>query len=275
MRRPLAALGLACALAASAYAGCVGSTGGDLVTFHAYASGPSGSDPARFSTGRGFDVTLTRAKLHVGAVYLNRTVPISGKNPTSCIIGGDPQDTYVAQVVHGLDVDVLSKTPQPFLGPDGAPALGDGTARAAVTGEVWLTGGDIDAKEDPTVILDVAGTATKGADVYPFEARFTIGQNRALAPVDATRPGANPICKQRIATPIELNVTPREGGALYLEIDPRGWFANVDFAQVPRVSDAPLLYRFTDSSDPATDSPSRNLFNALRSSFGVYTFTFR
>jgi hypothetical protein len=273
MRHTLAGallLALTTIVGAGAGTACVGTTGGDLVTFHAYASGVAGVDWTKpFTSGRGYQVVLTRAKLHVGAVYLNRTVPISGKNPSSCIIGGDPQDTYVAEVVKGLDVDVLSSTPQPF------PIAGDGTERRAVTGEVWLTGGDIDAKDDSTVVLDVAGTATKGTDVYPFEARFTIGQNRALAVTDATRPGANPICKQRIATPIEIDVTPRDGGTLTLQVDPRGWFANVDFAQVPKVSDAPALYRFVDSSALSTDAASRNLFNALRSSFGVYSFTFR
>lgn len=199
---------------------------------------------------------LTKAKLHVGGVYLNQSQPISGAQATTCYLPG----VYVAQVVRGFDVDVLSPTPQPF------PVLGAGTADHAVTGEVWLNGGSIDALDDSTLILDVAGTATKGADVYSFAASFTIGSNRKLPPLDAALPGTNPICKQRIATPISVDVTPSNGGALYLEIDPRGWFGNVDFSKVPEVETSPFLYRFTDSSSADTDSASRNLFNALRAS---------
>jgi hypothetical protein len=268
MRRVLAAVtSLAIGASLATVGACVGTTGSNLVQFQAYASGPRTMDPSKpfeFDSGRGFHVVLTKARLHVGGLYLNRSQPISGAQATSCILPG----IYVAQVVRGLDVDVLSPTPQPF------PVAGEGSADHAITGEVWLNGGDIDALDDSTVILDVAGTATKGADVYPFAATYTIGTNRALPPLDKALPGTNPICKQRIATPIAVDVTPSNGGALYLEIDPSGWFSNVDFAQVPEVQTSPPQYRFTDSSSSGTDSASRNLFNALRASDGVYTFTF-
>ncbi len=266
MRRLLAAALLSVGIAAPL--ACVGTTGSGLVTFKAYASGPHDADPTKpfeFDSGRGYHVVLTKAQLHVGAVYLNLSAPISGAQPTSCVLPG----VYVGEVTKGLDVDVLSPKPQPF------PVIGDGTADHAVTGEVWLTGGEIDALDDPTVILDLAGTATKAGVSYPFAATFTIGQNRKRPPLDPALPGSNPICKQRIATPIPVDVTPYDGGSLYLEIDPRGWFGDVDFAVVPEAQTSPPLYQFVDSSAPDVDYASRNLFNALRVSIGVYTFTFR
>ena len=36
----------------------------------------------------------------------------------------------------------------------------------------------------------------------------------------------------------------------------------------------PYLYRFTDASAPDVDQPSRNLFQALHASTGVYAFSF-
>jgi hypothetical protein len=270
MRRVFAAI---TALALAAPVACVGSTGSDLVTFQAYASGLHTivpGQPFAFDSGRGFHVVLTKAKLHVGALYLQRGRPISGAQPVGCINAGvHSAPVYVAEVVNGLDVDVLSPTPQPF------PIDGDGSADRALTAEVWFAGAAIDAPDDPTVVLDVAGTATKGANSWPFEASFTIGQNRAIPPFDSTLPGSNPICKQRIATPIAIDLTPTNGGALYLEVDARAWFANVDFTQLPQVQASPPLYRFTDSSAPSTDQPSRNLFQALHAFDGVYAFSFR
>ena len=250
---------------AAAVTACVGTTGGDLVTFSAFASGPRDADPTRafeFDTGRGWHVSLTRASLHVGAVYLNRATPSSGAQATSCVLPG----IYVAQVTSGLDVDALSPTLQRF------PMIAEGTSDHASTGEVWLTGGDVNALDDPTPILDVAGSASKDGKTLGFAGLLTIGTNRALAPLDKTQPGSNPICKQRIASPIPTDVTPRAGGALFVEIDPRGWFTNVDFAAIPVASDDPTLHRFTDSSDPSVDAPSRNLFLALHASVGVYSF---
>src|SRR5439155_24698700 len=168
----------------------------------------------------------------------------------------------------GFDVDVLSPTPQAF------PLAGEGTADHAVTGEVWLTGGDVNAGDDATQILDLEGLATRGDQSWPFEASFTIGKNRQLPPLDKTLPGANPICKQRIATPIPVDLTPRnDGGALFLQIDPKLWFANVDFSLLSISPTDPSHYAFVDASDPATDAASRNLFQALRASVGVYSFS--
>ncbi len=246
------------ALAAS----CVGTTGSGLVTFRATASGPSDFDAKQtFASGLGYAVTLTRAKLHVGAVYLNRSVPTSGAQATSCTLPG----IYVAEVLDGLDVDVLDPTPQAF------PVNGDGTADHASAGEVWLTGGDVTADDDATVILDLAGTASKGGATFPFEGKITIGKNRAVAPADPSQPGSNPMCKQRIVTPIPIDVVPKSGGELRLEIDPRAWFDNVDFARLDKASDTPLLYRFNDA---AIEQPDTNLFRALRSA-SAETYRFR
>ena len=243
-------------------ASCIGSTGSGLVTFRASASGPSDVDAkAPFTSGLGYQVTLTRAKLHVGAVYLNRSVPSSGAQATSCILPG----IYVAQVLDGLDVDVLDPTPQAF------PVNGDGTADHASAGEVWLTGGDVTAEDDATVILDVAGTAAKGGASFPFEGQLTIGKNRAVAPVDPSQPGTNPICKERIVSPIPVDLAPKNGGELRLEIDPRGWFDNVDFARLDKAGDAPLLYRFNDAP---LEQPDANLFRAMRAA-SADTYRFR
>jgi hypothetical protein len=239
--------------------GCVETTGGDMVTFHALAAGPANATfPLQFETG-GFSVTLRRARLHVGAVYLNESAPISVSQETSCLLPG----LYVAQVTSSVDVDLLSSEPVAF------PELGRGNSHTAVSGEVWLSGGDVNASDDNTVILDVAGTATKDGVDRPFDGALTIGSNRAIAVKDPALPGSNPICKQRIVSPIPTDVTLSSGGTLTLRIDPRGMFSNVDFSQLEGVQTSPPLFRFADETD---GQPNVNLYKGLRSRLGVYTF---
>ena len=230
-------------------AACVDTTGSALVTFHAAAAGPADADGGPLIVG---NITITRAKLHIGAVYLRLTQPSAGSQEQPCIL---PAYSYNGEVRQGLDVDLLSPDPQPF------PVEGSGTADTSLVAEVWLTGGPVDASEDRTVILDLAGTAGG----KPFSASFHIGANFAL-PGSPGQPGAHPICKQRIVTPIRLAPTfaPAQGGTLLVRVDPRGWFSNVDFTQLPAGG------AFPDGND---DQNSQNLFNAMSATAG-YAVTF-
>lgn len=260
-----AAVVLACVLAAPA---CIGTTGSGLVTFDAYGAGAAdlppnaATDGVSFVNGRGWSITLTRAQLHVGALYLNRSVPVSGGQERQCFLPG----VYVAQVLAGTTIDALSPALQPF------PEPGSGTADHAVTGEVWLTGGRIDAPDDRTLIAEVAGTATRGSESMRFEGTVTIGRNRQPLQTDPARPGANPLCAARIVTPISTSITPTDGGSLVLRVDPRAWFANVELGELSPVTPESDLRIVPDDSDT---QPSRNLFIGLRAAAGVYRFEWR
>jgi hypothetical protein len=244
---------------------CLGTTGFHRVAFHAAASGPPGvvgGGPLSFTSDRGFAVTLSRATLHVGAAYLNESIPTSGSGDTTCFLPGQ----YVGEVRAGVDVDLLSPALQPF------GQAGEGTTQHAGVAELWLSGGDIDAPDDPAVILAVRGTVVlRGASV-PFEANLTIGQNRAPVAAGNVLPGANPICKQRIVTPLLTDVTLAEGGTLVLVVDPRAFFVNVDFAALTPTAADPGTLGFLDTSD---DQPSINLYQNLRAAGGAYRFEWR
>ncbi|MFT3766793.1 MAG: TonB family protein [Minicystis sp.] len=242
---------------------CVGTTGSDLVTFDAAAAGPADAvagQPYAFTSGRGYDVMLTRAKLHVGAVYLNRSRPVSGAQATNCILPG----TYVAEVTDGLDVDVLSPEPQKF------PVKGEATETRAIVAEVWLAHGDVNADEDGDAILDVAGTASRNGVTIPFEGLLTIGSNRKPLITDPSIPSAHPICKERIVSPIDVDITPQNGGSLLLRIDPRGWFTNVDFEKLAPPSDGSSTYAFADETVPGPDA---SLYHGIQARLGVYQFS--
>jgi hypothetical protein len=236
-------------------------TGGRLVTFDVAAAGPEDATggPRAFENGLGWHVILTRATLHIGAVYLNLASPISGAQGTNCILPG----IYTAEELSAVDISVLSNDPQPF------PRPADGTDDAAETAEIWLTGGDVNAAEDPTVIADIQGAAVNGAMTIGFTATITIGSNRLVASSDPSMPSAHPICKQRIVSPIPVDIKPQPGGQLLIRIDPDLWFADVDFSQLPEVS--PGKFAFPDDlSIPA----SQNLFTNLRAG-ADYELTFR
>jgi hypothetical protein len=242
-------------LLAACSVSCVGTTGGEVITFSAAASGPEDAQtgqPLEFVADFGWSVSLTMAKLHVGAIYFNRSVPVSGVQNTSCIL----PDTYLGQVTSGLDVDLLSPERQPF------PTLGEGaTAPPAAVAQVWLTGGRIDQQDDATPILQIEGVAEKEGDRKPFAGTVTIGTNRLeKASSDPTKIGSDPICKKRIVTPILVSIQLQRTGSLLLRMDPRLLFNNIDFSELPPFGDN---FGFKDSVT-STDQPSKNLYNNLR-----------
>jgi len=138
---------------------CLGTTGSSIVSFRwrPRPGGCRGWADTGVRYGRGWHVELTKATLYIGAVYLDESVPVSGAQDTSCILEG----VYAGQETSGLSVNVLSPDPQPF------PAPGNGTGDLAITGEVWLAGGDVNASDDPTIIVDVAGTASASGRAIP------------------------------------------------------------------------------------------------------------
>ena len=239
-----------------------------ISAFHAAAAGPTDARPMlQFATDRGWDVVLTNAVLHIGALYLNQGLPVSGSQGTNCILPG----TYVAQVTPALgfdprlDINLLSPTPQRF------PVDGQGTTiPTALGGQVWLTGGDVNSTVDTTPILVIKGTADDAnGTIIPFEGTITIGSNRRTT--GSQTAGADPICKERIVS-IPSQVTVKPMGGLLLRIDPRQLFNNVDFRQLTKLSDT--AYGFSDEpSSPEYTQPSRQLYENLRSAGTLYAFS--
>ncbi len=246
---------------ATATSGCVGTTGGELLELRGAAAGPSDAAPGaplEHENGLGYHIALRRALLFVGGVYLNRARPTSVARDTSCTLAG----IYVAQVAGGREIDLLSPEPQPFR------EAGLATSERALTGEVWLTDGDVDAPRSERTILRIAGEAARGGRRYPFTGELSVGASRLITPTDPALPGQHPICKQRIVSPIPLDLVPRAGHTLLLRVDPRGMLANVDFAAL-RADGG--VHHFADR--PGVDAASDNLYAGLRRPSGVYAFS--
>ena len=216
--------GIAAAFALS----CDGTTGGSLVSFSAYASGPRGvTTPYAFHGGDGYDISLTTALFHIGAVYVTDSAANLSSSNTSCVNPG----RYILEVPGGVDINLLSDQPQQF------PLLGDGTTDRTLTGEIWLVHGaagtaldTIDEADDFQPVARVEGTAIKDGQSVAFRGDVTIGSNRLKANDDPSQPGLNPICKRRIVSGLPANLVASQGGALLVTVDPAGWFNLLDFS---------------------------------------------
>jgi len=244
-----------CALVLT-FPACMGTTGDQMVDFEAIASGPADAaagEPLSFDAAHGWQVTLTSARLHIGALYLAGATPDVDEEGSSCSLPGD----YVAQVVQGREIDLLSGEAQPF------PTLGRGTTLEAHSAQVWLSGGDVNLTNDPTpatVILQLSGSAQHEGELRPFTAQLTIAENRVAS-------GSSAICNERIVSPIPAAIQLHSGGALWLRVDPRRLFTNVDFGALEAQGN---VYVFKDDS---SDEPSAQLYQNLTQDSGLYDFS--
>jgi hypothetical protein len=229
MKRLLVSASLSAVLAAAGLTSscdAVETTGDSLVRFTPYAAGPTDVTTPLLVDGvpNGFQVSLTSVSMRIGAVYLIEGAYNPGSQNTSCIEPG----VYAAQVPGGVQVNLLDPSPQEFS------VYGNGTADLGQIGEIWLTGGttsspDINAEIDPTPVLTMTGTASRPGESYAFQSTVTISTNRAQPVTDPALPGLNPICKQRIIQFSPIHVQLFQGGSMYVRVDPRGWFHEVDF----------------------------------------------
>jgi hypothetical protein len=218
--------------AALAAASCNGTTGGAVIAFPAYAAGSEGASQP-FSV-NGYTVRLTFAQMYIGAVYLDEAPPGATFDTPVCTNPG----VYAAQVPGGVEVDLLSTTPQKFA------VEGTGTADLAQSWELWLTDGDVNSPDNTGFgipdTVDLQGTATREADgaEFTFAATVNINQgNRGVPATDPSQPGLSPICKQRIVELGGVSLQLFPGGSLLVRVDPRGWFnLPIDFATLPTVA---------------------------------------
>ncbi|HVW27873.1 MAG TPA: hypothetical protein VHC69_21050 [Polyangiaceae bacterium] len=254
-------------LAAGVLAACgPRDTGGELVSFHAYASGLSDVDgEIDFDTGAGFHVRLSEARMHLGAVYWRLGKSNPGSANASCV--GDT--TYGLEVPGGVDVDVLSARLQEFS------VLGNATTDLDQSGEIWLVDGDINAIGSTTVVVAAKGVASRNETSFPFEGSITIGQNRLVPPSNPAQPGENPICKQRIIAPIPLSLRPAPGGDLLLRVDPRSWLGDVDFSTLSPGEDGTTLEIPDATTGSGTDAAAGRAFfiGATGASAETYRFS--
>ncbi|HVT06533.1 MAG TPA: hypothetical protein VHO67_03710, partial [Polyangia bacterium] len=202
---------------------CGGTTGGHLiqVPFEAGGIARDTTTPFTFSTGQGWTVTLTEAKVVLGPLYFNVAAP----QPSVFRSG-----VVIMQVTSQFIVDMLDPTLQAVAG--GA----DGQTGTAISVEIGfytsvngyndtispgaplVTGG-----QQGTAFL--AGTATKAGVAVPFAGRVQISSAlvTALNPIDRLARVAGADCNL---------VFTSSSGALELRVDPSHWFDQANFCNL-------------------------------------------
>jgi hypothetical protein len=214
---------------------CNGTTGYDLVQFYAAGSGFSDSvkgQPYIFDTEAGVHVTLTRASLHVGALYLTQSVPQPGGGPQPCALPQTYEGAFVGEVRGDADIDLLDPTAQQFQ------VLGDGTTIPAATGQVWLThdesisDGNLNGP-DSAPILTLQGSFEDAVGTHTFSAGITIDTTRISGSQNSGLPGEVQICQQRIVSGIPVQVTLSQGGTLVVQVTAPALFNGVPFTDLP------------------------------------------
>lgn len=253
MKRSLLPLLLALA------SGCGDTTGSQRVAFAVEAAGieRDAAQPLSFTNDQGWSITLSEARVVLGPLYLNTIAPLEGDRRSPLQRIGDlllpsayadgeahlGSGRIVAQVTTQVEVDALA----PALA--AVPGGGDGIDVPALTAEVWLFNRD---GALGGAAVRVTGTARRDELEVPFEGALVIDQSLVSA--------GGSIDEARKVRGIPARVTPSEGGALRVRVDPRGWFDGADFRELTAGAAREGRYRFT-----AQDNVGRAFLNRVRS----------
>jgi hypothetical protein len=272
----------AAALAPLASAGCAGGTGSKRFTFEARAGGvdrEASGGPFTFTNQTGWTITLTKADVTIGPIYLNVVPPLRDNAQTFLDLfvktawahgeGHLSEGRIVGEVLGQLRFSALSSELISF------PVTGSLTQEEVRTAEVWFypeAGVSPDTTKIDTVALDVAGEATKGGSTIHF--RGALKLDDAWQPdVPAGSRATSPITDIRRVRGIQATFFPIEGGHLELRFDVTRLFRGADFSNLtsnPSDKDGTKALVQAKTGKVTTDQVMTNLFQGLRSSSGTY-----
>jgi hypothetical protein len=204
-------------------AACAASTGGARVNFDAVATPVDPSALVYTDDTTGWNVTLTRAEVAIGPLYLWSAKPtvtgsITIPGISSAYAGADE---FLAGYLRG---EVLDQVAVDLLeGADVPVGTGDGTAGESLSAELWLEPpGDLELADT----FQFAGQAEKDGVVVPFAGSLTIDDSV----VDSSG-GQTAVLVRRIRG-IPLGGALADGSTLRLRIDATKWLAGADFADL-------------------------------------------
>lgn len=282
-RRKSAPLMVGLVVVASAIAvdaGCVGDTGGRRFAFEA-AIGGAADEPARFTNERGWTVSLAKANVTVGPIYLNVVAPLTDTSPTARFFGLFVKDAWahgeghlgsgriVGEILSQVTFDARSGALVPF------PTAGAITSERIRTADVWFYPAPGIAPETTkiaAVAFDVAGEATRGAEA-PVRFRGALVLDDAwLSDTEGTR-GALSLAELRKVRGIATDFAASEGGRLEIRFDVRRLFRGADFANLtnnPTDADGTKVLVQAKTGKVTTDQVMTNLYQGLREATGTY-----
>lgn len=258
--------------------GCAGTTGTKKVPFEAFAGGTA--EAARpFVNERGFEVTLARAELVFGPVYLNVIAPrqatTASRGPLLRWLEGEAfahgedhlgSGRVVGEVLGQVRVNALSDTLVPF------PTPGMVTNESVRTLDVWFyppAGQDPETKDVPAALV-VEGSAARAGNRIAFRGALVFDE-AWLPEAEVGSREARTLPDIRRVRGIATSFTPDDGGRLVVRFDVRALFRGADFDTIAgNPTDRDGVKRLVQSRTAGTDQVMTNLFQGIKSTTGPW-----
>lgn len=278
--------GLTCLVATGvllAQAGCSTGTGSKRFEFEARAAGAITNDgaPFTFKNERGWTITLDKADVTLGPVYLNVVPPLRDTSTSLFDLvvrpawanGEDHLDAgrVVGEVLSQVTFSALSSEPVAF------PRPGTITGEQVRTADVWFypePGVSPDSKRlKNTVALSIVGVAVRANESVRFRGQLILDDAWLSEQSQGTR-GTQSIASIRQVRGIPALFLPREGGQLELRFDVTQPFRGANFASLaanPTDGDGTKVLVQARSGNVTTDQVMTNLYQGLHAvdSFSV------
>jgi hypothetical protein len=266
---------------------CVGTTGGEKFEFDAAIGGierDTGA-PYTFTNEYAWTVTLSRAEVTVGPLYLNtiaslggvarwmRLLPVREARAHSAHLG---EGRIVGEVLGRVRFDALSPSLISF------PVRGVISTDEVRSAEVWFYP-PADVPPETTKIsasaVEVAGEATREQQRVRFRGKLILDDTW----LPNAKPGDRdntPITAIRQVRGIPARFTPSPGGRLEIRVALAPLFASADFSnleQNPFDLEDPQARALIQAKTGkyTTDQVMRVMYQGLRASSGTYTVAWR
>jgi len=260
--------------------GC-GSTGSVRFAFDARIAGVARdvTQPLTFVNERGWTITLEKANVTVGPVYLNVIAPLrddeSSFVPWIGVRRAFGDDDHlgagrdVGEVLGQVTFDALSPSFTSFA------VQGTMTQEQVRTAEIWFWPPPDQTPEAVNIdspVIDVAGEAVRGDVAVRFRGALILND----AWTSDAKPGersAQPVTALRKLRGIPTSFFPTEGGALEIRFDIRPLFRGADFSNLasnPADKDGRKILIQSKTGKFTTDQVMRNVFQGLRASTGTF-----
>jgi hypothetical protein len=264
-----------------AQAGCTTGTGSKRFPFEAQVGGTAANDggPFTFNNETGWTITLDRAEVTLGPIYLNVVVPLSDTKTSLLDLLVRPA---WAQGAGHLNVgrvvgEVLAQTTFSALSDQlvAFPSAGTITEEQVRTVDVWFypePGVSPDATKISNVALNVAGRAVRGDDQVSFRGALVLDDAWLSEQTEGTR-GTQSVAAIRQVRGIPAAFVPHEGGRLEIRFDVTRPFRGANFANLsanPADVDGTKVLVQAKTGKVTTDQVMTNLYQGLRA---VDTYT--
>jgi hypothetical protein len=254
--------------------GCSTDTGSRRFEFEARAAGAATATgaPLQFTNQAGWAITLTRADVTLGPLYLNVQPPLRVSwlswlvPPAFAQASHLDEGRVVGEVLGQVTFDALSSELVPF------PVRGSMAQEEVRTAEVWFYPSPAVAAEATTidtVALAVAGEASREGTTYAFAGQLVLDEDWVADQVAGTR-GTTSLVDIRRVPGIAAGFFPEEGGALELRLDVTQLFRGANFASLEDNPPDASGIRTLVQSPEARDQVMTNLYQGLREANGTY-----